>query len=673
MKKLQSEILESHQKLKDLINHHEYLYYVLDKPEITDSQYDKLFAQLKSLEEQYPDLDISDSPTQRVGGAALGSFEKATHRLPMLSLDNSFSVEDIHAFDERIKKNLGVSSPIEYFCELKLDGLALELIYTSGLLTGAITRGDGVVGENVLQNVRTIRSIPLRLKPPFPDLLEVRGEIFMLKEDFAKLNLLQTDLGDEPFANPRNAAAGSVRQLNPQITAQRNLKFFGYAIGAIEGSHLPKSQLNLEQSLSRWGIPTLKSDLLLVTKSLEEIEQYLEKTETLRHDLPFEIDGLVIKVNSLALRDTLGNVGRWPRWATAVKFKPEQKDTIVEDIAIQVGRTGALTPVAILRPVKVGGVTVSHATLHNQDEINRKDIRIGDTVTVQRAGDVIPEVVAVVEQKRPKKSEPYIIPPSCPVCKSSAERAPEEVVLRCTNPVCPAVMKEALKHFVGRRAMNLDKIGDRLVEVFFEQDLVKTFSDFYHLRRDDLLALDRQGEKSVDNILASIEKSKTPTLARFIYSLGIRFVGEQTAKTLATHFGTMDKLMDAGEEELLEITDVGPKVAHAILIALKNSKFRKEVERLQKSGVQIENPKKTKSGSAFEGKTFLITGTLDVKRDDAKDFIEKNGGKILSSVSKNLNYLVVGEDPGSKLEKARDLGIEIVDWAQIINLAGGKH
>ncbi len=657
-----------HEELKKIISRHDYLYYVMDRPEVSDYEYDQLFDELIKLEKTEKGLDLSDSPSQRVGGLPLDAFEKAPHRIPMLSLANSYSPEDIFDFDERVKKFLNTDKDIEYLCEPKFDGLSMELIYENGHFVRALTRGDGAVGEDVTQNIRTIKSIPLKLslKNP-PALLEVRGEVLMFKEDFAKLNETQQENGQQTFANPRNASAGSVRQLDSKITAARPLRFYAYALGAVEDIEF-KTQQEIEDYFVEVGIPSLRNkeglELVKLCSGPDQVASYYHNIEKVRPGLPFDIDGIVIKVNSLRLQDDLGMVARSPRWATAAKFKPEQAFTVIEDIAVQVGRTGALTPVAIMKPVKVGGVTVSNATLHNQDEITRKDVRIGDTVVIQRAGDVIPEVVSVVLDKRPAHSKPFEMPTHCPVCKSTVVKMEDEVVTRCVNPLCIAVVKESLKHFVARRAMNLDKIGDRLIETLVDHKLLSRFSDFYRLTKEQILSLERQGDKSAENIINSIENSKSPTLARFIFALGIRFVGEQTAKHLAEHFLTIEKFIKASEEELLVVPEIGPKVAKAIISWTTNKELVKEIHDMQKLGVRISNPVRSQEGK-LSGMSFLITGTLPVKRDDAKDLIEKNGGKILGSVSSKLNYLVVGEDPGSKVEKAQTLGVQIISWEDL--------
>lgn len=654
-----------YEKLKSLIAEHDYNYHVLDKPKISDYEYDQLFAELLKLESENPDLDTSDSPSQRVGGAPLSAFQKVAHQTPMLSLGNAYSSEEIQDFDERVKKNLRTEAEIEYFCEPKFDGLAMELVYRNGKLIQALTRGDGSTGEDVTKNIKTIRSIPFILKTSKPpELFEVRGEVLMLKKDFLDLNEAQQESGLQTFANPRNAAAGSVRQLDSKITANRPLRFFGYALGLVKGIAF-ETQEEIENYFDQIGIPVVqsfeKTPLRKICQGSAQVIDYYENIAKLRHQLPFDIDGIVAKVNSLRIQDDLGVVARSPRWATAAKYKPEQATTVIENILVQVGRTGALTPVAVMAPVRVGGVTVTNSTLHNQDEIDRKDVRIGDTIIIQRAGDVIPEVVSVVLEKRPKGAKPFVIPTTCPSCGEDVVKLEEEIISRCVNPFCPAIVKESLKHFVSRRAMNLDKVGDRLIETLVDAGLVNSFSDFYRLKKSSILELDRQGEKSAENIMTSIEKSKTTTLNRLIYSLGIRFVGEQTAKALAEHFMSVELFLNATEEELLQIPDIGPKVAKSILLWLSKKESVNEVRELVNLGLKIAEPLRKKTGP-LAGKSFLITGTLPVKRDEAKELIESLGGKILGSVSSKLSYLLVGDDPGSKVEKAEGLGVNLISW-----------
>ncbi len=688
------------EKLREEIRRHDYQYFVLDQPLITDQEYDKIFQELSALERNHPELITADSPTQRVGGAPLEAFEKAQHRVPMLSLANSYSPEEIRAFDERTRKFLQTDSPVDYFCEPKFDGLAIELIYEKGVLTGAITRGDGTTGENVLSNIRTLRSVPQRLPTSLP-LLEVRGEVLMFKSDFLSLNGAQQEAGTVPFANPRNAAAGSIRQLDPRVTASRPLRMFAYAPGAIEGLSI-KTQLDFETTIASLGLPTVgvadqneSMDKFTehATTALEKVTKksgprpalarrcrgaaeaiaYYHFIENVRHLLPFDIDGIVVKVDSFRLQEELGFVARSPRWAVAAKFQPEQSQTIVRDIAVQVGRTGALTPVAIMEPVRVGGVTVTNATLHNQDEIDRKDIRIGDTVIIQRAGDVIPEVVRVVLDKRPEDSKPFHIPKKCPVCHQAVERAEDEVVSRCVNPICPAILKEAVKHFAARRAMNIERLGDRLVETFVDAGLVKSFSDLYRLKIEQVLELDRQGEKSAANIIESIDQSRKATLPRLIFALGVRFVGEATAKDLARHFGTMEKLENATLEELLEVEGIGPKVAESILKAFSNRALRSEIAALMKLGVTYEpaGKKRVRGSSGAQSladKKFVVTGTLPLSRDEVKDLIEAHGGQVMGSVSKKTDFVLAGDEAGSKLQKAQELNIRIIDWTEFQSL-----
>jgi DNA ligase (NAD+) len=653
-------------ELKKLIRHHDELYHTKDKPEISDYEYDQLFNELVALEKTNPDLNLSDSPTQRVGGDAIAQFQKVAHRKPMLSLANSYSTEDILDFDLRVKKFLRNEAPVEYFAELKLDGLSMELVYVDGVLVRALTRGDGTVGEDVTHNIKTIKTIPLKLKTKQPPkLLEVRGEVLIFKKDFLDMNQNYEELGENTFANPRNAAAGTVRQLDPKIAASRPLKFMAYALGDFEGISF-SSQQDISKSFKELGLPTLDDELTTCSSDPQVLVNYYLNIDQRRAQLDFDIDGIVIKVNSLAQQEDLGLVARSPRWATAAKFKPEQAETTIENIVVQVGRTGALTPVAIMKPIKVGGVTITNATLHNQDEIDRKDIRLGDSVFIQRAGDVIPEVVSVNLDKRPKGSVPFKISHDCPSCGETAKKQEGEAVLRCLNPTCKSIVKESIKHFVSRRAMNIEKVGDRLAETLVDNNLVESFSGLYKLRKDSLLALDRQGEKSVDNILKSIMASRKTTLARFIYSLGIRFVGEQTAKLLADHFLTVDNFLKTNTEELETIPEIGPKVSISILNAIQNDAFVKEVKELTKY-VEFEKSKRNTAGS-LSGKSFLVTGTLPVKRDEAHEVIEKNGGKLLSGVSSKLSYLIVGDDPGSKVEKAQSLEVKIISWDELLKM-----
>jgi DNA ligase (NAD+) len=677
--------------LRTQIREHDFLYYVKDNPKISDFEYDKLFKELQDLEGQHPDLITPDSPTQRVGAAPVEKFHKREHRMPMLSLQNTYSEDDIAAFHERVKKFLETDGDVEYFCEPKLDGLAVELVYEDGRLTAALTRGDGTTGEDVLSNLRTLRSVPLALKTKSPPkLLEVRGEVMMFKKDFVRLNESQQEAGQQTFANPRNAAAGSLRQLDPRITAARRLRMFCYAPGALDGVDV-KSQAEWLDLLREFGLPALgpstcakvkalaaklkKSrdelrdcDLLSLCKGVDEALVYYRSINDLRHALPFEIDGVVIKVNDFKLQNDLGTVARSPRWATAAKFKPDQATTTIKEIVVQVGRTGALTPVAIMEPVKVGGVTVTNASLHNQDEIDRKDARVGDTVIVHRAGDVIPEIVSVVLDRRPAKAKPFKLPAKCPVCGELVIQPEGEVISRCVNPLCPAIVAESLKHFASKRAMDIDKLGDRLIDKLVEQKLVRKFSDIYRLSKEDLLELDRQGEKSAAHIMKSIETSRNTTLARLLHALGIRFVGETTARALSEHFETVEALLRAGEAELLSVPDVGPKVAEAIQSALARPALRKEIEALLALGVKPAPPKRATAKGKLVGLNIVVTGTLPLDRDAVKDLISENGGKSASSVSKNTSYVLAGESPGSKIDKARDLGVPVIGWDEFQDL-----
>jgi DNA ligase (NAD+) len=645
-----------------------YDYHVLDHPKISDYDYDKLLKALEDLEKKYPKLKKDNSPTTRVGGENLGAFKKVQHSTAMLSLSNTYSVEEIQSFDERLRKVLDWNEErkITYLVEPKLDGLAMELIYEKGRLVRAITRGDGVTGEDVTGNIKTIRSIPLKLRTDSPpNLLEVRGEILMFKKDFAALNHQQEEDGDEPFVNPRNAAAGTIRQLDPKVAASRKLRGFFYGFGNVDWKKSnvapPAAHSEFEGIIKDWGLPV--SSLNKLCRGIGEVKSFYSNFEKKRKQLDYELDGIVVKVDDLNLQRTLGTIARSPRWAVAAKYQPEQAETVVEKIEVQVGRTGALTPVAIMKPIYVGGVTITHATLHNQDELDRKDVRESDSVIIQRAGDVIPEIVQVVLEKRLRGSKPFKIPNKCPACGSKASRKEGEAVIRCENPLCIAKLKESLKHFVGRRAMNVEKLGEQLIIQLVDLDLVKNFSDIYRLTAEKLQKLPRQGEKSISNLMDSIERSKNSSLARLIYSMGIRFVGEQTAKLLARHFETLENFLKATPEDLLNVEEVGDKVAATILENLKNKSFVNEMRTLVKLGVNLkaDGYSKTEKTSFLEGKTFVITGTLEgLSRDQAKELVENNGGNVSSSISKKTNYLLCGEDAGSKLEKAQSLGVKVI-------------
>ncbi|MBS4096572.1 MAG: NAD-dependent DNA ligase LigA [Sulfuricella sp.] len=660
--------------LRAEIERHNHLYYGLDAPEISDAEFDHLFRELQALEAQYPELSSPDSPTQRVGGAPLKNFSQITHRVPMLSLNNAFEEGEVAAFDKRVREGLETEA-VDYAVEPKFDGLAITLSYEQGVLTQAATRGDGFTGEDVTANIRTIKAIPLRLAEA-PPLLEVRGEVLMLKADFAELNRQQRERGEKEFANPRNAAAGSLRQLDSRITATRRLTFFAYGIGASEGVALPASHAGLMDLLAALHLPVCRERA--VVRGAEGLLDYYRRIGEQRPMLPYDIDGVVYKVNDLRAQMELGFVSRAPRFAVAHKFPAEEALTVVEAIDVQVGRTGALTPVARLQPVFVGGVTVTNATLHNEDEVHRKDVRIGDTVVVRRAGDVIPEVARVVAERRPMRDlltplhEPFALPTTCPVCGSHVARGEDEAVARCSGGLyCPAQRKQALLHFAGRRAMDIEGLGDKLVEQLVDLGLVGNPADLYGLGMDILVNLERMAEKSAINLLEALDKSKHTTLARFIFALGIRNVGEATAKDLARHFGALDRLLVADTTALLEVPDVGPVVAQCIVEFCGEAHNREVIQQLRERGVNwAEGEGAAPAGSgAASGKTFVLTGTLPtLAREDAKAMIEAAGGKVSGSVSKKTGYVVVGAEPGSKYEKAVELGLPILDEAGLREL-----
>lgn len=656
-------------ELRYSIEQHNYNYYVLDAPTVSDAEYDGLFRELQRLESQYPEFATVDSPTQRVGATPLSGFPEVTHRVPMLSINNAFTEEEVAAFDRRIRETLDVAQ-IEYACEPKFDGLAVTLTYERGRLTQGATRGDGYTGEDVSANLRTIRAIPLKLSlDSAPALLEVRGEVLMLKRDFQRLNQRQQERGDKIFVNARNAAAGSLRQLDPRLTAARPLTFFAYGIGGTEGVGPFKTHAETMNYLEALRFPVSKERR--VVRGVAGLLEFFRHIGGRRGELPFDIDGVVYKLNSLADQDTLGFVSRAPRFAVAHKFAAEEAITQIVDIAVQVGRTGTLTPVARLNPVFVGGVTVTNATLHNEDEIRRKDVRIGDTVAVRRAGDVIPEVVRVLTEQRPADARSFTMPSVCPVCGSAVIRLEGEAAARCTGGLfCAAQRKQALLHFASRRAMNIEGLGEKLVDQLVDTQVVRTPADIYRLGLAALAQLERMADKSAGNLITAIEKSKVTTLERFIYALGIRQVGESTARDLARHFGTLDALLGAGEAELLEVVDVGPVVAQSIVRFCAEAHNREVIEQLRAAGVHWREGKGTahKAGPLI-GKTVVLTGTLPtLSRDEAKMRIEASGGKVSGSVSRKTNYVVVGTEPGSKAEKARELGVITVDEAGLLRL-----
>ncbi|CAL61501.1 DNA ligase (Polydeoxyribonucleotide synthase [NAD+]) [Herminiimonas arsenicoxydans] len=656
--------------LRSELNRHNYAYYVLDNPIVPDAEYDQLFRELQALEASHPELLVFDSPTQRVGALALTAFPPVTHSVPMLSLGNGFEDEDVLAFDKRVSEGLNSREEVEYATELKFDGLAINLRYEDGVLVQAATRGDGATGENVTANIRTVRAIPLRLHTNNPPkVLDVRGEVMMYKADLAKLNARQRDAGAKEFANPRNAAAGSLRQLDSRITAQRSLRFFSYGIGLLEGADMPASHSALLDWYAELGIPVCSERA--VVRGVQGLLEFYKATSEKRPQLPYEIDGVVYKVNRVDQQLQLGFVSRAPRFAIAHKFPAEEALTTVQDIEVQVGRTGAITPVARLAPVLVGGVTVTNATLHNEDEVRRKDIQIGDTVIVRRAGDVIPEVVAFVPERRPASARPFIMPSSCPVCGSPIVRLEDEAIARCSGGwvKCAAQRKGGLLHFVSRRAMDVEGLGDQLVEQLVDKHIITTAADLYKLGFRALAELDRMADKSAQNVLDALEKSKRTTLARFIYALGIRHVGEATAKELARHFGNLDALLQASPEQLLEVADIGPVVAASITAFFTDAMNIELIEQLRAAGVTWPEHVVENRPRPLAGKTFVLTGTLPtLSRDAAAEKIEAAGGKVAGSVSKKTSYVVAGAEAGSKLAKAEELGVTILDETGLLQL-----
>ena len=646
----------------------EHAYYVLDTPLLPDSEYDRLYRELLEIEAAHPEWVTSESLSQRVGGAALKEFDSVEHVVPMLSLNNAFEDAELIAFDRRCREGLEVKQ-VNYAGELKFDGLAISLRYENGSLVRAATRGDGASGEDVTANIKTVRAIPLRLLGKnIPAVLEIRGEVFMYLEDFQKMNQLAAAQGEKEFANPRNAAAGSLRQLDSKITAKRPLSFFAYGLGALEPqSWLPATHTELLNRYADLGLPVCSERKVL--KSVEEMLAFYHEIEAKRDSLPYDIDGIVYKVNSIAEQNALGFVSRAPRFALAHKFPAQEALTTVLGIDVQVGRTGAITPVARLAPVEVGGVTVTNATLHNEDEVKRKDVRIGDTVTVRRAGDVIPEVVSVIKERRPKGTTEFVMPTRCPVCDSHIERLADEAVARCSGGLfCGAQRKQALIHFAHRRALDIEGLGEKIVDQLVDQNLVRTPADLYRLGFSALANLERMGDKSADNLIQAINQSRNTTLARFIFALGIRHVGETTAKDLANHYQSMHALMDAGLEDLLTVKDVGPVVADSIVSFMEEAHNREVIEQLLASGMQLSVEKKVIS-AAVAGKTFVLTGTFpSLSRDQAKDLLEKAGAKVAGSVSKKTDYVVAGADAGSKLTKAEELGITVIDEQAMLDL-----
>ncbi len=657
------------QALRQQLNEYGYHYHVRNEPQVPDAEYDRLYRRLVAIEEQHPELVTADSPTQRVGDRPIEGFSQVVHELPMLSLDNVFDAPGFTAFDKRIRERLE-RDELRYAAETKLDGVALSLLFEQGRLVRAATRGDGAAGEDVTANVRTIRSVPLALRgDDYPARLEVRGEAFMEKAGFAELNAAQQAREEKLFANPRNAAAGSLRQLDPRITAQRPLLFCAHGVGVVDGGRAPRSHFDVLQALQEWGLP-VDAATRRVTGVGECLDFYQDVLQR-RAALPHEIDGIVFKVDDLALQEQLGFVARAPRWAVAYKFPPEEELTQVLNIEVQVGRTGALTPVARLKPVRVGGVQVTNATLHNQDEIRRKDLRIGDTVVVRRAGDVIPEVVRALPERRPRTARPFTMPERCPACGAPVKRVEGEAALRCDGGLhCRAQAVQSLTHFAARGAMDIDGLGDKLLERLFDEGLVRDVADLYRLEQEPLAALEKMGEKSAENLLQALEASKSARFARFLYALGIREVGEATAANLARHF-TLEEMKTADEEDFCRVRDVGPVAAGNIVRFFQDERNVDVIDRLIAAGVRWEDERGA-AAADLQGKTFVITGSLQsLSRNQARDGLRERGAQVSGSVSGKTDYLVAGESPGSKLDKARELGVEVTDEARLLTLLDG--
>lgn len=655
-------------ELRNIINQHNYSYYVKDDPQITDQEYDQLMRELIQLENEYPALVTPDSPSQRVGGQPLPFFEKVEHRTPMLSLGNSFSAEDLRDFDRRVRQNVRSNQPVRYVCELKIDGLAVSLRYEKGIFVQGATRGDGTVGEDITQNLKTIRSMPLRLHEPVT--IEVRGEAYMPRKAFDKLNKAKEERGEPLFANPRNVAAGSLRQLDPKLAAERELDLFIYGIGLMDEVDVQSHSEGLNK-LEELGFKVNQERR--VFESIEEVIRFVEGWTDQRSQLPYDIDGMVIKVDHYAHQQELGFTAKSPRWATAYKFPAEEVVTILEDIEVSVGRTGAVTPTAILKPVGLAGTTVKRASLHNEDIIREKGIMLGDHVIIKKAGDIIPEVVGVLAERRTGNEKPFVMPTHCPECESELVRLEEEVALRCINPSCPAHIREGLIHFVSRNAMNIDGLGEKVITQLFNQELIKDVSDLYFLEKDKLLKLERMGEKSVDNLLQGIEQSKQNSLEKLVFGLGIRLVGAKAAKTLSQTLLTLDAIMAAPEDELVAIDEIGPKMAHSIHAYFQNNRVRDTIERLREAKVNFEykGPRleDITGDSPFAGKTIVLTGTLEqMGRKDAQAAIEERGGKVSGSVSAKTDLVVAGASAGSKLKKAQELNIKVISEEEFLAL-----
>jgi len=655
--------------LKKIIQEHDHAYYLLDDPLISDHEYDSLFQELKKIESENPHLITPDSPTQRVGGRPLDEFKQITHKKPMLSLGNAFGNDELNAFYKRVTETLDITD-IEFSAELKFDGLAISLFYEEGVLKYAATRGDGLVGEDVTHNIKTMKVIPLRLRSDNPPkILELRGEVLMNKEDFLELNEQQKKQDLKVFANPRNAAAGSLRQLDPAVTAKRKLQFFAYGLGEVDTSVHFDYHSQMIDFIESLGVPVSKYSEIVQNNI--EMEAYFQKILGQRNALPFDIDGIVFKVNSIKSQNNLGFVSKAPRWAIAYKFPAEEAETIVNDITVQVGRTGAITPVARLKPIFVSGVTVTNATLHNEDEMNRKDIRIGDSVMVRRAGDVVPEVVRVILEKRPNHAIKFTMPKQCPICGSDIERIDGEAAQRCTGQYkCNAQIKQGISHFISRKAMNIDGLGEKIVDQLFEQGMLKNIADIYKLDFAVIENMDRFGKKSVENLKESIEISKKTTLGKFIYALGIRNVGEATSKELAAHFRSLDNLFNATVEDYLMVNDIGPVVAESLVKYFHNANNQQIINSIIASGISWPTLKEINAiNSKLNNQTFVVTGTLNsFSRDEIKDLIEANGGKVSGSVSKKTSYVIVGDNPGSKADKASELGVPIITEINLMEM-----
>ncbi|GAB6887095.1 NAD-dependent DNA ligase LigA [Desulfothermus okinawensis JCM 13304] len=677
LKKIKKRIEE----LRQEIEYHNYRYYVLDDPEISDAEYDRLFRELKELEEKYPEFITPYSPTQRIGGSPLDEFVRREHTIPMYSLDNVFSKEEFEEYFSRIKRLLP-GEEISFWVDPKLDGLALEIIYEGGKYMAAATRGDGYVGEDVTENVKTIKNVPLLLRKgvnPSPEYIEVRGEVVISKEDFYLLNQKQLKNNQKTFANPRNAAAGSIRQLDPKVTASRPLKFFAYGIGTVRWAHgsgdLINSQSKIMGLLTQLGfniVPFAK-----YCKDKDEVYLYFKEIELKKDDFPYEIDGVVAKVDSLDQQSRLGATARSPRWAIAIKFKAEQAETLLRDIVVQVGRTGVLTPVAVLEPVEIGGAVVKRATLHNEDEIRAKDLKIGDWVVVQRAGNVIPEVVRPIKEKRSGKEREFVFPKKCPVCGSGVVRLAGEANHRCINASCPARLKRGLAYFVSKAGLDISGVGEKWIEIFVDKEIIKDFADLFLLKKSQILHLERMGDKLAENMLNAIEEAKQKaTLDKFISALGIRLVGEQTARVLAERFGSLDRLAQASIEELQEIRDIGPEVARSIYTFFRNPENQRLLKKFKEIGLWPTKKEKNKDETVnphVAGKKFIFTGKLEnLTRSRAKELVEQAGGRVVGSISKNVDFVVVGKDPGSKFNRARELGLKIIDENEFLGLIENK-